>query len=74
MSKVTTKAKIRMLNVFLSFTVETKGEKANYYVLKLRPHVTWSEDTIDNEHLNRKRSKSISHFFVNLVCRVLYLS
>lgn len=22
-----------------------------------RPHVTWTEDTIDNEHLNRKKSK-----------------
>jgi len=26
--------------------------------LKLQKKVTWTEDTIDNEHMNKKRSKS----------------
>ena len=26
--------------------------------LQLRPHVHWTEDTIDNEHMNKRKSKS----------------
>ena len=26
--------------------------------LRLRPHVHWTEDTIDNEHMNKRKSKS----------------
>ena len=42
-----------------SHVVETKKNNATYYTLTLRPHVRWTEDTVDNENLNRKRSKSI---------------
>ena len=41
-----------------SHVVETKKNNATYYTLTLRPHVRWTEDTVDNENLNRKRSKS----------------
>ena len=30
----------------------------SFKTLKLRKQVTWSEDTIDNEFMNRKKSKS----------------
>ena len=41
--------------------LETKVERrspSTIYELRLRPHVRWTEDTVDNEHMNRKRSKS----------------
>ena len=43
--------------------LETKVERrspSTIYELRLRPHVRWTEDTVDNEHMNRKRSKSSS--------------
>ena len=30
------------------------------YSLRLRPHVHWTEDTVDNENMHRKSSKSSS--------------
>lgn len=47
-----------------------------------KPAIRWSEDTVDNEHMGKKSSKSkfASHTFVNLLLtssgcdfRVLYL-
>ena len=35
-----------------------KKEKIVFMKLKPEKHVQWTEDTIDNEHLGRKKSKS----------------
>jgi hypothetical protein len=32
--------------------------------LKLQKKVTWTEDTIDNEHMNKKKSKSKNYLFL----------
>ena len=29
------------------------------YELRLRPHVHWTEDTVDNEHMHHRSSKSV---------------
>ena len=33
--------------------------------LKLHKKVTWTEDTVDNEHMNKKKSKSKNIKFLN---------
>jgi hypothetical protein len=35
-----------------------KSSNLSYKALKLKKHVTWTEDTVDNEFMNRKKSKS----------------
>ena len=35
---------------------EPKESKKHYLALKLPKRVTWSEDTIDNEHMGKKKS------------------
>ena len=39
---------------------EKEEVKAAIIPLQLRPHknVQWTEDTIDNEHMNKRKSKS----------------
>jgi hypothetical protein len=40
--------------------VETKkSPNISYKKLILKKQVTWTEDTVDNEFMNRKKSKSI---------------
>ena len=43
-----------------SLIVET-DDSVNVYELRLRPHVHWTEDTVDNEHMHHRRSKSGSN-------------
>ena len=40
--------------------INSKKEKGGIRVIKLKlpRRVTWTEDTIDNEHMNQKKSKS----------------
>ena len=40
--------------------VSDEKEKVNIKDLKLKlpKNVTWTEDTVDNEHMNKKKSKS----------------
>lgn len=55
-----------------TITVENQQEHADSYIVGLlslstqasqnRPRVQWSEDVIDNEHMNKKKSKSNSLF------------
>ena len=35
---------------------ETNNDQVHYLALKLPKKVTWSEDTIDNEHMGHKKS------------------
>ena len=52
-------------DLLLSLWLETNVERrspSTIYELRLRPHVRWTEDTVDNEHMNRKRSKSSCPF------------
>ena len=43
-------------------TTKTR-QKHRMRELQLRPHVHWTEDTIDNEHMNKRKSKSNDHIF-----------
>lgn len=43
-------------NPFVSMSI-TITQTIRKVVLKRRKKVTWSEDTVDNEHMNRKSSK-----------------
>lgn len=67
-----------------STAVRTEAETVN---LTLRPResvpseedsgnhrIEWAEDTIDNEFLNRRKSKSLFQFFVIFILRVLRFS
>lgn len=48
-------------------TVKDEQEKNNVKDLKLKlpKKVTWTEDTVDNEHMNKKKSKS--KIIINLI-------
>lgn len=42
-------------------STNTHTETAQQYTLRLQPpprHIQWAEDVVDNEHMNKKKTKS----------------
>jgi len=54
--------------------VKKEDEKIIIKDLKLRlsKKVTWTEDTVDNEHMNKKKSKSKLHMIILILCSLLH--
>ena len=76
MSQVRVKSETSLCICWTNDLIETTKRTANssnMYELRLRPHVHWTEDTIDNEHLHHRSSKSMDGKEV-LMSRMLYLS
>ena len=42
--------------------IKKSSSGISFKTLKLKKQVTWSEDTVDNEFMNRKKSKSNYYF------------
>ncbi len=76
MSQVRVKSETSLFICWNNDLVETTKRttnSSNIYELRLRPHVHWTEDTIDNEHMHHRSSKSTCRKEV-LMDRMLYLS